>query len=610
MRLGALRLVVLGIGVVSAGMFALSAFPAGAETFEGRLVTSHSDDFMRGRADFQYQLVTADGTYELRFSEARPALPLAATVRVHGARGGNVIAVSAGGIQAAGDATVAATTGAKTVAVILFDFSDNTSQPYTPTAARGIAFDNANSVANYYAENSWGKLTLSGDVFGWYTIPDTSASCNYSAWASSANAAATAAGVNLGVYTYKVYAFPSVSSCGWSGLAFLPGTQSWLNGSGGMSLRVMSHELGHNFGTHHASSFSCTDGGGARVSFSASCTASEYGDPFTVMGAASARHHANFSRGNFGWLTAANTQDVLTSGTYSLHAAEPNDPTGVQALRIRRDSSTYLLLELRQPYGSYFDNFSSSDPAVTGVSIRIVPGYTSMTQSKLIDATPATTSFGDAPLGAAKSVFDPVSGITITTQSVSSSGATVQITFAPDTSAPTAPANLTATPLDSTRISLSWQASTDNTAVSGYRIYRGGSLLTTTPSTSYTDTGLTPGTPYSYNVVAFDGAGNTSAQSNTATATTPTPDTQAPTAPGNLTATRTPKPPRVNLSWTASTDNVGVAGYRVYRNGALLATVTGTSYSDRSKVATGTSYYVVAYDAAGNTSAPSNTRTV
>ena len=61
----------------------------------------------------------------------------------------------------------------------------------------------------------------------------------------------------------------------------MPGKYSWLNGSGGMSLRVMAHELGHNVGTHHASSMSCTVSG-VRVSLatnSSSCTSSEYGTP-------------------------------------------------------------------------------------------------------------------------------------------------------------------------------------------------------------------------------------------------------------------------------------------------------------------------------------------
>jgi hypothetical protein len=88
-------------------------------------------------------------------------------------------------------------------------------------------------------------------------------------------------------------------------------------------------------------------------------------------------------------------------------------------------------------------------------------------------------------------------------------------------------------------------------------------------------------------------------------------DTAPPSAPTNLSANAS-SPTTVNLSWNASTDNVGVAGYNVYRNGALL-TQTGpsTTYSDTSAAASTTySYNVRARDQAGNTSGPSNTATV
>ena len=606
---------VLLLTLLGSALFLTVGSSAGARSssaFEGQFVLRHGDNFVTGRpAAIEPLLALDDGTFlQLDFGAGPPpSIPAGARVHVDGVRHGNSVAVAAGGAQKVGSSvTAAATTGAKTVAVILFNFSDNTSQPYAPSYANGVAFGNSDSVAAYYAENSWGKLTLSGSVFGWYTIPSTSAGCNYTQWAADANAAATAAGVNLSSYTYKVYAFPSASSCGWSGLAYLPGTQSFLNGNGGMSLRVMAHELGHNFSTHHASSLSCTDSG-VRVSLSANsanCTSSEYGDPFSVMGSASTRQHTNFSRGNFGWLQAANTLTVNIAGQYALDPAENNDPTGVQVIRVLRTTNSYFTLEYRRPYGSYFDNFSSGDPAVNGVTIRLAPGYSTLTQSQLVDATPETSSVSDAPLPVGRTVVDPLTGISFTNTGVSSFGATVQVSFASDTSAPSQPGSLTATPLDSSRISLSWSASSDNSAVSGYRIYRGGGLVATVGTTSYTDSGLSASTTYSYQVVAYDAAGNTSPAAS-ASATTLAGDTIAPSQPGNLTGS--PGKRKVTLSWTASTDNVGVAGYRVYRNNVLAATL---SASARTYVANGVSpgsqtYGVEAFDAAGNTSPRAST---
>jgi chitodextrinase len=127
--------------------------------------------------------------------------------------------------------------------------------------------------------------------------------------------------------------------------------------------------------------------------------------------------------------------------------------------------------------------------------------------------------------------------------------------------------------------------------------------------TSFSDTALAPSTTHTYTVVAFDAAGNQSAPSATASATTqPAPDTQPPTAPTNLAATAV-SASQINLAWTASTDDVGVAGYNVFRDGDAtpIATVSGTSFSDTALAPSTThSYIVVAFDAAGNQSPPSN----
>ena len=89
-----------------------------------------------------------------------------------------------------------------------------------------------------------------------------------------------------------------------------------------------------------------------------------------------------------------------------------------------------------------------------------------------------------------------------------------------DTTAPSTPGSVNASPVSANRINLSWQASTDNTGVTGYNIYRNGALIGTTASASYADTSLVPATAYTYTVTAFDAAGNASGQSSAATVTT------------------------------------------------------------------------------------------
>src|SRR5215471_5391206 len=194
-----------------------------------------------------------------------------------------------------------------------------------------------------------------------------------------------------------------------------------------------------------------------------------------------------------------------------------------------------------------------------------------------------------------------------------------------DTTPPTQPGTLTATAVSGTEVDLSWGASADNVGVTGYQVDRCtgagcanfAQIATTTGTgTTYKDTSVVASASYSYRVRATDAAGNLSPNSNTASATTPTPDTQPPTQPGTLTANPV-SGTEIDLSWGASTDNVGVTGYQVDRcqgtgctNFAQIAAPagTGTTYKDTSVSASASySYRVRATDAAGNLSPNSNT---
>jgi len=175
-----------------------------------------------------------------------------------------------------------------------------------------------------------------------------------------------------------------------------------------------------------------------------------------------------------------------------------------------------------------------------------------------------------------------------------------------DTIPPTTPTNLTATAISATRVDLAWSPSTDNVGVTAYLINREGVTIAQTSTTSYSDTSALPNTTYHYNASARDAAGNTSGLSNTATVTTPNQaDTQKPSIPTNLRATLVTAN-QINLAWNASTDNVGVAGYYVNRDGVRIATVTTTTFGD-STVSPNTRYVytVQAFDAASNVSDPS-----
>ncbi|MGF1557242.1 GEVED domain-containing protein [Paucihalobacter sp.] len=190
---------------------------------------------------------------------------------------------------------------------------------------------------------------------------------------------------------------------------------------------------------------------------------------------------------------------------------------------------------------------------------------------------------------------------------ISNNSNTVNVTTLapPDTEAPTSPTNLTATNTTQSTTDLSWNDSTDNTGVTAYDVFQDGALIASVSSTNYQVTGLSASTNYSFTVRARDAAGNQSDFSNTVLVTTI--DTQAPTAPTNLTASNITQT-TTDLSWNASTDNVGVTGYDVYQSGVLIASVISTNFQVTGlNSATSYSFFVRAKDAAGNVSNNSNT---
>src|SRR3954471_10217017 len=139
-----------------------------------------------------------------------------------------------------------------------------------------------------------------------------------------------------------------------------------------------------------------------------------------------------------------------------------------------------------------------------------------------------------------------------------------------DTSAPTAPAGLTAGPASATSVLLSWQPAADDVGVTRYDVWRWDSvgnwqLAGSVPgdTTAYTAEGLSPGTQYTFGLRAFDAAGNMSPASALIRVTT-VQDPSAPTAPAGLVAGPASST-SVPLSWQPATDDVGITRYDVWR---------------------------------------------
>jgi len=176
-----------------------------------------------------------------------------------------------------------------------------------------------------------------------------------------------------------------------------------------------------------------------------------------------------------------------------------------------------------------------------------------------------------------------------------------------DTSNPSTPRDLVATVLVDGTIDVSWSASRDNVGVSSYRVTRNNVEVVVVPGTQTAVKLATLGAGTHFIAVqAFDGAGNSSFRTPTVTAVVvvpPSADTSKPSTPRNLVATVSANG-SIDVSWSASRDNVGVAYYRVTRNNVEVVSVSSPATSvNATTLGAGTHFIAVqAFDLAGNSS--------
>ena len=229
-------------------------------------------------------------------------------------------------------------------------------------------------------------------------------------------------------------------------------------------------------------------------------------------------------------------------------------------------------------------------------------GSTAVVTSSVTWASASTTVATISSVGLAQAVGTGTSTISATLGSVS--GSTV-LTVTAATTAPSAPTLTSATPGNS--VTLSWEApaSDGGSPLTGYKIYRGTTsggevfLVSIGAVTSYTDATTVDGTTYYYQVSALNSAG----ESVRSVERSATPDNTVPSTPSSLLKLLTGTS-QVVIDWPSSTDNVGVTGYQIFRDGVLIPTVQTTTFYLDSGLAPGSShtYQVRAVDANGNQS--------
>lgn len=247
---------------------------------------------------------------------------------------------------------------------------------------------------------------------------------------------------------------------------------------------------------------------------------------------------------------------------------------------------------------------STDNVSVAGYNVYV-------NETKVNDALVTGTEYSLTDLTAATEYSVTVTAVDAAENESAKSEAVVFTTEAEkDTQAPTAPTDVKATEVTETTAKVTWSEATDNVGVVGYNVYLNETKVNDAfvTGTEYALTGLTEATEYTVRVTAVDAAENESKRSEAATFTTPkTQDTEVPSVPAGVAASDVTQT-GAKITWTASTDNVGVAGYNVYLGESKVNTspVTVTEYALTGLTAnTGYTVSVSAVDAAGNESAKS-----
>ena len=436
-------------------------------------------------------------------------------VAATGKLNGKVLSIKSGGdassFEVTAAAEVAAATGNYNITIIPVNFLDST------LGATSAQISDVATVAlsNFYQEASYGKMTVSFTVKNTVTINYNGlGNCNYGTWASAAD---QAAGVNSG---YRMYVL-APSGCGWGGLAYLPGNQSWINGSYWSWQAVYPHEFGHNIGMHHAYSY---------------LNNYEYGDHSCCMGNPSYPPHCNAPhKVQMGWMNSGTVTTTSANGsyTYTLTALESNT-TSTQIIKIpKADTGDNYYVSYRAPIGLDATNLEGGYQ--NGTSVHHYSSGATWTYLKGV--------FFDG-----QTYTDSVNGISITQTAHTSNTCTIQVSINAN-ARPTAVA--TATPTSGNApllVTLDGTASSDpDGTITSYSWYFGDGATGSGATVQHTY--ANPGTYYpSLTVTDNSGA---AASANTSAITVLDPN--ALNAPSNLSASVSGS--TVTLNWSDNSPN-------------------------------------------------------
>ncbi len=577
----------------------------GAGVFEGELMIEIGDDFDAGTSDHFYYIYdrVTDTVLEMRPKDTLPpGLEAGAMIRAKGNVKDGVIDIDGaaeagteGSVEVlegvTGDAGAALST--RSVLAIIINTTD-ASPNCSPSTVEGILFNDAgNNMADAFISASHGNVTFAGDVTGPYTVPYLATDSRYTL-GNAAQTMAADAGFDVSSYDHVINIIPKDPNNNYAGYGQYNSSQTWVYNC--TTRDIYEHEIGHNLNLGHANR-----------------NGTVYNDRGSFMGYAGiGLRHINASHMEYkGWLPGSAILNNPGSGQYTLSSSDVDSAgvTNPQALVFAKsDTSQKYYVSYRTPTG-----YADKMPAEYDYKVQI---HTVSPDSR------AGTDF--VFLSPTTAFVDSVNGISISqVTSGASDSVTLEVAYTGptcDSKAPTvtiSPSEVGSTPGGSAQYSVNVRnndSSICNTA--SISLSSGDNSANLSTSLSSSQISLAPGASGNVTLTATSDTGivgdthtvtataNNSGQSGSDNALY-TIDGTAPTAPTNLSANKKRK--QVNLTWNASSDNVGVAGYDVIRNGEVIATTQSTSYADRNFVSGVNSYTVRAYDAAGNGSGLSNT---
>lgn len=386
----------------------------------GRLTVTVYCYFDEGRSVDEYSLETSDGqSYILRLREDHTAPDPGATVQVTGRIDGRTLHVDTIE-QTAGPLAHNPTIGEQKLCVLLINFQDDRTENVTKEQVERMLFDPNDSADRWWREASFEKMWLTGDVYGWYTLP-MNRGCDPGRWRSLAIEMADDE-VFFPQYNRLFILVPTGGGCGWGGLgtlnpSILPTddgpwetTTSWCRSeyynTPRLAVAITTHEGGHNLGQHHARAIGW-GGGEALGEFDCNaCGRStlEYGDRFDALGLWDLGMYNTRHKMNLGWFDDENLIEVRSPGRFALTPFSVNNkqPKALKVFRGRGDRTRrdeWLYVEWRQPIGYDVDIDYYNGLNYNGVLFHYDWGD-SGTATYLLDMTPGDGDWLDASLQA------------------------------------------------------------------------------------------------------------------------------------------------------------------------------------------------------------------